>query len=146
MKQLLQSRFDVNLGHRLSNPVFHCRDPKRPDSATLFRYFHQPDGRWKVRTRTHPVPYPIEIRLQVHFEHLNAFTIDARRSPVGLDLPVRFPHHPLGYAKRFDRSHRLLPVSGLTRLPGRHNVAASLRSHYRTFITTTSDSSTDLCI
>src|SRR6266478_4342182 len=146
VKQLLQSRFDVGLGHRLSDPVFDCRDSKRPHAASLLRYLYQPDGWRHIGAGTHPVPHPIEIAFQVRLEHLYAFAIDARRAPVGFDMPVRFPHHPLGYAKRFDRSRRFLPVAGLTYALGPDDVAASLQPHYRTFLTTISDSSTDLCL
>src|ERR1700739_1382632 len=69
-----------------------------------------------------------------------------RKCVVGFAMPVRLPHHPLGYAKRFDRSRKLLPVAGLTHALGRDDVAASLQPHYRAFLTTTSDSSTDLCL
>ena len=146
MKQLLQSRFDIGLRHRLSDPIFDCRDSERPHTTTFLRYLHQPDGRRHIGAGTHPVPYPVEIVFQVRLEHLHAFAVDARCAPIGFDMPVRFPHHPLGYAKRFDRSRRLLPVAGLTHALGPDDAAASLQPHYRAFNTTISDSSTDLCL
>jgi hypothetical protein len=70
---------------------FNCRDPKRSDAAIFLRDLHQVNARRKVRAGTHPIPHPINVVFQVSLEHLDGFPIDARRAPIGLDVPIRLP-------------------------------------------------------
>jgi hypothetical protein len=58
------------------------------------------DRWWKVASRAHPVPDPVEIPRQIGFECLDRLPIHPGRTTIGFDRFVGFVHQPL-----VDRAH-----------------------------------------
>ena len=69
----------------------------------------RPRRRWKVASRTHPVPDLVEIVLQVGFELFDRLSVHPARTRIGFDRFVRFVHQLLVYAERFVRRTRRRP-------------------------------------
>src|SRR4029077_2332599 len=68
--------------------------------------------RWKVASRTHPVPELVEIAPQVGIKLLDRLSINTGRARFGFDRFVRFVHLLLSNIERFVRRINLhLPVS-----------------------------------
>jgi hypothetical protein len=105
-------RFQPRLHNLLCDSIRHSRNSKTSFSATLFRYFHCPDWRWKVAARRHPIPDLVKILLQSLFKILDRLSIDACRSLVRLHSLVRFPDLLLRNTKWLCLIHRAPPIAG----------------------------------
>src|ERR1700730_12516826 len=104
------------LDHHLGDPVGDRRNPKRPVSSSIaFRYVNATHGWWKVASRRHSIPDPIEIVTQVSVEVLNRLSVHSSRPSVGLQLLVRFPHFAFSNTVRLRPIHGGHPLSGCRR-------------------------------
>ena len=110
MKQAVQLRFDIQLYHHLGDTVRDRGHPEESRAATFLGYLDLLDGRWKIGTRRHPVPDPIEISLKIGLEHLNGLIVDARSAPIGFHAPISFQYHMLRDPKRLCRCHGFIPI------------------------------------
>ena len=61
---------------------------------------NHPDRRWKPGPRAHPIPDLVELVPKIGLELGQVLPIHAGGTLVGLDLPPRLPHQPLGNRKR----------------------------------------------
>jgi len=105
-------RFQPRLYNLLRDSIRHSRNAKTSFSATLLRYFHCPDWRWKVAARRHSIPDPVKILLQSLFKILDRLSIDACRSLVRLHFLIRFPDLLLRNTKRLCLTHRAPSIAG----------------------------------
>src|SRR5271169_5745793 len=117
-----------------------------------FRYLYRLHRRWKIRPRGHPIPDLIQVSPQILLEALHRHAIHPGGPFIGLNPPVRLPHQLLRYRKRLVLLTRLAHSSppripsGCSREQTLDEPAPSLRSRYRSFVTTTSRSAGGLRI
>ena len=57
MEMWINFRFQPRLHNLLCDLIRHSRNAETSFSATLLRYLHCPDWRWKVAARRHPISY-----------------------------------------------------------------------------------------
>src|SRR5262249_48550606 len=78
-----------------------------------FRYLHRQHRRREITPRGHPIPYLVEIILQIRLEVSAPAPVPPRPSPVGFDSPVCLPHQPLrnteGLLLRLRLAHSIPP-------------------------------------
>ena len=108
----IKLRFQPCLHNLLCDSIRHSRNAQTSFPATLFRYLHCPDWRWKVAARRHSIPDSEKILLQSLFKILDRLSIDACRSLVRLHSLIRFPDLLLGNTKWLCLIHRAPPISG----------------------------------
>src|SRR5882757_1857606 len=105
MKDRVEYRLDDALDYGLCDSVRHSGYTRPSRAALCLRNLYLLHRRRKVRTRRHPIPQFVQILRQVLFEHRDGFIVDARSTPVGLDLLVRFPYCAFRNDIRFCRCH-----------------------------------------
>src|ERR1700752_5120207 len=112
MEMWITPRFQPCLHNLLRNSIRHSRNAQTSFSATLFRYLHCPDWRWKVAARRHSIPDSEKILLQSLFKILDRLSIDACRSLVRLHSLIRFPDFFLRNTKWLFLIHQAPPIAG----------------------------------
>jgi len=100
MEDSFRSRTQYHRHRSLGDPVGDTRYPKRPYAASAFRYFHRPDGRWKIASRREPIPELIQVVLLILCELRQRLPVHTSRSLVDLDLLICVPHQNLRDVKR----------------------------------------------
>ncbi|MDP8931395.1 MAG: hypothetical protein M3O70_23210 [Actinomycetota bacterium] len=96
-------------GHGLGDPIGHRGHPERANATRLLRNLHQLDRRGEVAPRRHAVPQLVQVAFQVLLELCQRLLVHARRTLVGLHLPIGLPDGVFGNHKRLRLVHGLLP-------------------------------------
>ena len=139
MEQRFQNRLEVSFGHRLGDSIADRGNSERPGTLLVLRDIHPTHRRREVTAGGQPIPQPIEVVVQLLFELLNRLAVDSRCHLVGFHPFVRLPHVTLSNTKRFGIIHASPPLASCPPdNTGRRR--PFVRSHYRTFFPTMSDS------
>ena len=94
-------RLQMHGHHRLRDPVCDRRHPEHPDPAAMrLGDLNRPDRRRKVGPRTHPIPDPVQVALQIGLKLVQVLPVHPRRALIGPDPPIRLPDQRLGNHKR----------------------------------------------
>ena len=101
----MKDRLDDALDDSLCDSIAHSGNTQLSGAALCLRNLYLLHRRRKVRTRRHPILQFVQIPRQVLFEHRDRFIVDARSTPVGLSLLVRFPYRTFRNDIRFRRCH-----------------------------------------
>jgi hypothetical protein len=91
MEMWINLRFEPCLHNLLGDSIRHGRNAQTSFPATLLRYLHCLDWRWKVAARRHAIPDPVKILLQPLFKIFDRLSVDACRSLIRLHSLIRFP-------------------------------------------------------
>ena len=134
--------------HRLRDPVRDSRHTQDPRAAAVrLRDLHRTHRGREVAPRGHPVPDLVQIIPSDPPRTPRSTPIRTRRALVGLNLLPRLPDSPLRNTERLAWRFQLIhatPPGHTARLIERTTAtddpAPSLRSHYRGFTATTSQS------
>src|SRR6266436_1450485 len=108
----IEIRLNQLLDHHLRDSIAHRGHTQNPLAPTLLGNGNSAHRRWKVASRAHPVPDPVEIPLQVGFERLDRLSVHTGPAFAGPDRFVGFVHSPLIDHKRLVcRIRRRHPVT-----------------------------------
>ena len=95
MKDIFHRWFKIIFYYTLRNAVAYRWNAQRALSALLLWNKYRSYGWWKITTRGHAVPQPIQILSHVFIEHFNAFMVYPRTAIFRCHLQVAVIHHPL---------------------------------------------------
>ncbi len=110
VKPCLKDRIQQTPKHLLGDPISDCRDSQRAKLGPLgvFGNVDTSSGQGQKRPLFQFPHQPVEVRLQMPFEHLDADLIDSRRTAIPPHGPPSFVHqlgsNPSCQAMNFDLS------------------------------------------